>query len=315
MNAPFTVSPGRLEDAIGHACHVANEGQIVVNGSFAIKCSKFSIGPVTPAEGIIWTSPPSDNTRSLFMITLSGGSSVLLTLSAPAEIWPHGGNLPAGSSTIVGTYPFVKVGPSRAMFAFPEALSCATRTDAVPSGTQKWIQTVPVAGQPGCLLGRANKLATAQGINAYNSLVVPATPQPVYVMLTIAPPALPSADGTAYPCNPIYFAFRATDLLPPAVMGAPGFGVKMGDLMALTGTMPLVFCIDHLVSNVGFWLPTAEEVTPGVGNVYMAISMAVYTLEAKRLLPMGGLSLVPPGVAPATIPSQFFCEQEVRLGA
>jgi hypothetical protein len=314
-NDLFTIRAGDLSRIAGHACHVADSGTIVLSGNFTIKCNKFAVGPATPADTFYWVSPPSDATRNLYYVQLSGGSKVAVRLTTPAEIWPDGGTTVEGA-TIVGRWPTVYVGASRAMLAFPEALSCAT-PDASIAPNPAWVQTAPVIGQPGCLIGRGTKLATVAGVAGWNLLVniaaVPTYAQgtPVYVELQVAPP---NGDGTFYPNNPTYFAFRANDLPATGIAGAPGLGVKLGDLMPLTGTMPLCFMIDHTTTAIGFWLPTAEEAAPGAGNIYMAVSAAVYTLLGKRRSPLGGFSMLPPGVVPATIPSAFFCEQEVRLG-
>jgi hypothetical protein len=88
----------------------------------------------------------------------------------------------------------------------------------------------------------------------------------------------------------------------------------MGDLAPLSGTAPLIFCIDHIVTTVGIWMPTIEVACVGGANTFSAINIGVWTLIGSRAVPFGGYSSLPPGFAPSVMPATFFMEKEVRLG-
>lgn len=165
-------------------------------------------------------------------------------------------------------------------------LTISTLDAGGPSGgvftnNQAYWQGSNIVGIPGGLIGTFEKLKSVQLLAGYTS-AVPVTPeQPVYVTLRFGP----AGGGTNY-MTPFFLGVQSAEL-PDATEG----GVKMGDIVSFANNagneFTICFVIDYNVSEVGFWVPSAELFTGGV-NAYCGARVAVWGLDNARATPSGG---------------------------
>jgi hypothetical protein len=246
-----------------------------------------------------------------YYISAPGAMRYRLNFGRPGLVaMTHAGEQLAGA-TPLATPVSVNVGGSRAMMVLAGEPWCAgPSTPAVGA----YLVANPTIGLPGCVIGVASKASDTQGTAGYTDSGIVVGGLPIYMLVTIQTPYAGVSLGQMP--TPLFITVSSQEF---ADLGLPNSIIRLGDMSILTTPISFVLCVNHAVTNVGWFFGSLEEEADAsnpVATQYSQIDLSVSQLLAPATVPAsGGGTDVPIGVMRPVLPGTGAGFLEVRNGA